>query len=430
MSKSKRSKTRSKSGKSRTPISHHTRVGKQLIPPSLAKLGDKLSFSSWMADRLPEMLWAALIRAVMDQEDAISEFRRILTYIGRHEKREDFSDITLTGLSNLDTPLREGLLGHVVSNPATALALTPLRLFENLPAKETWLQLLPDVQPDVDLLMAAVGQTLWHQSQEATDCRWVRLMGRLLSGKLHVPESMAKEWLGYPNKGDQHAVRPGIRAAEMADSPLSPPDLTWPNAFWREAWLSTPCFIISTPEFLKGPPKASVTRQRISETFDALEQHWKATHATTAIDPKHDAIFGFAFYAVRVLDEILGIGIGTGILGRLGLRTLLETRVSLRFLIVKDELELWKHWRAYGAGQAKLNMLRFDHELDAPQYIDVDSLERIAGEDIWEEFISIDLGNWSGQDLRKLSEHTGLNSPWWKSRGPHSERRGVQCEAA
>ena len=407
MSKSKRKKKRSKSGKNRTPISGHTRVRKQLIPP-LAKLGDKLSFSSWLNDRLPEMLWAALIRAGTDQENAISEFRRILAVIGEHDERGEFSDITLTGLSKINAPLREEFLRHVVRNPGTAEALTPLRFFENLPARETWLRLLPDVAPDVELLMAAVGQNLWHQSQEATDCRWVRLMGRLLSGKLRVPEFMAKEWFGYPNEGDQRTVRPSIRAAEISENSLSPPDLTWPKAFWEEAWHNTPCFILGNPERQGDPPSVSVTRHRISEVLDALEEHWNKTHVTTAIDPKHDAIFGLAFYSVRVLNEMIGIGVGTGVLGRLGLRTLLEVRISLRFLIEKDEETLWKKWRAYGAGQAKLNALKFDHDLDAPKHIDLESIERIAGEDLWEEFVSIDLGSWSDLDLRKLSERTGL----------------------
>lgn len=243
MSKRDKKKKRSKSGKNRTPLSGHTRAGNQLNPP-FARLGDKVAFSSWTNDRLPEMLWAAIIRVIDDQKYAISEFRRIIKFIAEHQNRESFYDVTLTGIGNLDAQCRSELISCITANPSTAAALSTLRLFRNLPARESWLEQLPDTPPDLDLLMSAVGLNLWHQSQEATDCRWVRVMAQVVSGKFHVPEQMAREWLGYPEVGDQRAVRPSIRAAEIAENPLQPRDLTWPKAFWAEAWHNTPCFTL------------------------------------------------------------------------------------------------------------------------------------------------------------------------------------------
>ena len=70
--------------------------------------------------------------------------------------------------------------------------------------------------------------------------------------------------------------------------------------------------------------------------------------------------------------------------------------------------ELWEKWRMYGAGQAKLNALKFDDNIDPPKNIDIESIERIAGEDLWEELLTINIGNWSGLDLRRLSEKADL----------------------
>ena len=208
-------------------------------------------------------------------------------------------------------------------------------------------------------------------------------------------------------------MRPSIRASEMQTNPLNPPDMTWPNSFWDEAWKNTPCFILDIP---KKPQSASfsVTRQAITAAFSTLEEHWERTHTTTSIDAKHDAVFGMSFYSLRTLDEMLGIGISESILGRLGLRTILETHINLRYLLSKDDDKLWKKWRLYGAGQAKLNALRFDVDIEAPRHIDIDNVERIAGEDIWEEFLTINLGSWSGLDLRKISEKAGLKPTYDK----------------
>ena len=147
------------------------------------------------------------------------------------------------------------------------------------------------------------------------------------------------------------------------------------------------------------------------------------------MDPKHDAIFGMAFYCLRILDEMMGIGIGNGALGRLGIRTILEVRITLAYMLMNDTPELWKEWREYGSGQAKLNALKFDESIDPPKYIDVDIIESIVSEDIWEELRTINLASWHRLDLRKLSEQASLKDAYdqhysWTS--GYSQARGVQ----
>jgi hypothetical protein len=177
--------------------------------------------------------------------------------------------------------------------------------------------------------------------------------------------------------------------------------------------VNTPCL-----ELIQGTPitipDTGVTRSGVTRVIELLKAHWKETHSTTAVDARHDGVFGMAFYSLRILEEMLGIAIGSSALGRLGLRTILEVHINLRFLLGKDDATLWQKWRAYGAGQAKLNLLKFDKNIEPPRYIDTDTIERIAGEDIWEEFLSINLASWSGSDLRRLSEQSGLKETYDK----------------
>ena len=76
-------------------------------------------------------------------------------------------------------------------------------------------------------------------------------------------------------------------------------------------------------------------------------------------------------------------------------------------MLGKDNPELWAKWREYGAGQAKLNVLKFDESVEPPEFIDLEAIEAIASEDMWEEFLDVNLASWSGLDLRKLSESAG-----------------------
>ena len=411
-SQNKRKKNGSKSGKNRTPLLSHKKVGKEL-QSGFAQISDKITFSSWSNERLPEMLWAAIIRVIADQDYAISEFRRVISFVADHEQKEQLSELTISAISNLDEPLREDFIQHLLANPATASALTVLTLFEKLPARDSWLKFLPDVEPDIDILMMAVGMCLPHQSQEATDCRWLKVMLQVVSGKFHAPREMVEQWVNYPYEGDMRSIRPSIRASEMNQNPFIKQDLTWANDFWNSAWHNTPCLTLPT---VKEDDNESVdfTSEDIAKLRSKLEEHWHQTHSTTAIDAKHDGVFGIAFYVLTILDEMMGSGVNTGILGRLALRTILESHINLRYLLTKSDDELWKKWRTYGAGQAKLNALRFDELMDAPKFINTQTIEGIAGEDLWEEFINIDLGSWSGSDLRKMSEKAAVKPAYDK----------------
>ncbi len=103
------------------------------------------------------------------------------------------------------------------------------------------------------------------------------------------------------------------------------------------------------------------------------------------------------------------------------MRTILETRVNLAYLLKQDDEQLWEKWRRHGAGQAKLNVLKFQDSVDPPEFINLEALEAIASEDILQEFLPINLANWNSSDLRKTSEKAGIKAtydqyyPWTSS---------------
>lgn len=398
-----------KKGSTTTPLRGHKLKGKTLYPP-FAILSGKITFTSWMNDRLPEMLWAALIHTAFGREDAFKAYRYYLKFIGQHDRKDQFYDATLTGIFHLAPDLRSELLIYLCSQESIAEALQPLLLFRSLPGRDSWEAVLPDMDPDIEHLMQAVGATLWHQSTEATDCRWVKVMAGVLSGKHHIPPDMATRWFRYPDDGDND-VRPSIRASEGTENPLYPPDLTWPHNFWKECWSNTPCIELLTQQPV-WPLIAATSREAIHKCRESLQSHWQSTHSTTAIDAKHDCLFGSAFYALRILEELLSIGISSSLLGRLGLRTLLEVYVNLKYLVKIDKEEVWMKWRKYGSGQAKLNALKLNESSGGPLFINLETLDQIANEDMWSEFISIELGHWTDKDIRKLSIECGLKETY------------------
>jgi hypothetical protein len=408
MAKNKKNKMREKKS-IKTPLSGHKHVGKELLPP-FATMKNKISLCSWMNDRLPEMLWAALILVSFERDEAFKILKRILNFILNHRSAELLHDITITGISKIEAPIRDELLCFIVKQSGAGATLSPLMFYDDLPAKDSWAKFLQDTEPDIDLLMSAVGACLWHQSQESTDCRWVRVMAQVVGRKLHIPKEELEKWCDYPNIADKQHVMSGIRAAEACPNPFVDSDLSWPKSFWHKSWIATPCLYIESNDE-KNEEIPSITIESVANLYTNLLTHWKNTHATTSIDAKHDAVFGSAFYSIKLLKEIILGNSSFDAIGRLVIRTILEVRICLRFLILEDNEDMWKKWRAYGTGQAKLNALRFEDSIP-PQYISLETIRDIANEDMWQEFVTINIGSWHALDLRKVSEKVGLKNEY------------------
>ena len=430
---SKKRKKKHPTGESHTKLSGHHRQGKSLVPPM--KRIPNWSFSSWIDDRLPEMLWAVLIISQFEREAALALFRRVVEVLeGPHEKDQHI-DLTLSSLPRLPESSFAKIRNLLCTYDDVRRALRPMLLFPTLPAHKEWAQDIADtpVPDDWETLMEAVATVFDHQSQEATDIRWIRVVVQMIAGRMFFAPQMeetAKGILYYPNYGDQRRVRPSIRASEIAEKPGSVPT-EWPQQFWLQCWRDTRC----QPKHFdvaQGEPIVGTSMSRIREVRVQLVEHFAATTLTTAVDARHDATFGVANYALAVMDELLRVNNSSTILGRMGLRSLLEALITLSYLSQADRPELWLAYREYGAGQAKLSFLKLDEQPELEgSFVSIDTLKSLANEDRWQEFQDIALGHWDASNLRQMSEKTGTKDAYdryypWASAFVHANWAAVR----
>ncbi len=159
---------------------------------------------SWHNDRLPEILWAAIVVSHLPRELALSLFRRVAAF-GRSLRVDGPpkpGDITHSGLAALTLQESRDVIELICESDAARYFLASLLLLNDLPCREIWLEFLSDNAEKADwrILARAVAFTLDHQSQEATDCRWLKLVFLGLKGQMHFPSSMpdrAEELLNY-----------------------------------------------------------------------------------------------------------------------------------------------------------------------------------------------------------------------------------------
>ncbi len=397
-------------------LGDYQRKKKTLTPP-LAQLNT--SHSSWMNDRLPEMLWAVLIRGTLEREVALEAFRHSLKFI---TGKKELHDITLSGIGNFSRADRIGFIHHILNFEGADLVsvLKPLLLFKSLPGFEEWALCITDPveeNQDWNKISEGLRMCLAHQSDEATDCRWVKVAANIIAGIMHCPEEMAKEILLYPNEGDQRKVRPTIRASEIVN-PDSKPLSEWSVNFWRDAYQTT-CFpeqvFIKTLKEKHENLQEELERDRksYSEQTAKLRKDlitlFFDTSSTTAIDSKHEGVFGLALYGLGIFIENIFYRVSVSVNGRVMLRLLFETYATLAYLTKKqmDEPRVWDDYRSYGSGQANLVYRKFEEGNLSSSTVDKELMRQIANEDKWVEFMPINLGHWDSTNLSKMCEYIG-----------------------
>lgn len=86
----------------------------------------------------------------------------------------------------------------------------------------------------------------------------------------------------------------------------------------------------------------------------------------------------------------------------------MEAVITFAYLVKENQDQLWTKYRRFGSGQAKLAFLKLEAASgDLPTFVDQQTLEAIASEDLWQEYVEIDLGHWAGRSLRDLAEQSG-----------------------
>ena len=436
--KSQRKLNRSKGN--HVGIDGHKRIKNRLVTPF--NQIPNTTHMSWVDDRLPCMVWGALLINGIGRERALEVFRNIGINVGSlfsetEERVCDLPRVGLYGISTLCTDLQDLYFEVLFSEQGASQSLRPLLLFRDLPLFDRWnkqLSIVTDI-PEESLwisLAEAVTMLLDHQSQISTDCRWAYMIPIVYSGKLRLQtEEQFREFAEFPYFEDQRKERPSIRAMEiqfgsgMSNEHYSQSKRAWSNRFWDECKARTECF---APESKKATVDYNLlkTIEGLHLLWRDLSIHFSATDDFTHVQPKRDSSFGFCFYALALTQEGLASS-GKLLTAKLALRMLAEIYITFKYLQSVGDEKLWSVYRAHGSGQAKLTFLKLDENLSGqPGYLKKETIEALANEDLYLDFQDINLGNWANVDLRTMSQVAGCKDIYdnyysWPSSYAHGQ---------
>lgn len=422
-----------RSGDYLTPIAKHTRTRKRLIAP-LSRIPN-LRTMSWLSDRLLDSLWVALLVTSLDRNVALDAIRAAATRVLKDREKYAKFDGTHTSIAGLDKALAIDVFGPMMEVEAVRRALAPLALVESLPDRDLWIGTfgLKPLDDSLPRLQQAVLACAAHQSPSATDCRWSKLLFFAAGGNVYMPggsEELERQIVEYPRYGAIEKVAPIIRSLEARIGERPGVDTGWIERTWTQFMNDTPCAPVAAPERPPQPPRTSL--EQVDAVREVVTQHFYDTMSTTAVDAGHDAAFGIALYALDTLREVTSPGNSTAILGRSATRTLAEVAITFGYLAGKSDPVVWTQYRAYGSGQAKLVWMKVEEWDGPPACVDADTLQEIANDDRWHELVDVDLGNWAGSDLRRMSEEAGMKDVYdkyypWPSGFVHGQWGAVRA---
>lgn len=427
-----------------TPLGSLKR-SKNTIQNPFSILGrDKLQTTSWFDQALPNILWAAIVITTLERDVGLEIFRQVVRSAIDSVVRRKELFVTHNYLAIATADEFDAMMQPVLNSAMLKDVMPALLSIEWLPDRGHWARHYEPIDDYIayNILMEAIGRTHEHQSQSATDIRWLKIMSlifvqeRMVFGPAF--EERLKEFSDYPNRGDMRAVRPSIRAMEISTRPMELGEEVaehWPEdrpklpayeaeSFWTEMHAKTPCLIPSRFKSSEmGPEEA---RNDLVNVSELVAEHYHKTSSTTAADPRHEGAFGLVLYAYHLAISTAITPINTLADGRIILRSILEVFITFHYLATKDDYTIWLQYRKYGQGQTKLAFLKNIREDEIPDFIDLEEMEAFANEDRWMEFEDIELGHWANLNLRKMANEVGLKGLYdkyydWSSGFVHAQ---------
>jgi hypothetical protein len=388
---------------------HVIRKGK-LLSPMNASLGDSLHLSSWAKERMPEYLWLGLILLKYGRRDGLERAGKILFEIAG--VTDKLLKPSFSSLLNLPSSTQRSIY-LIIQNYVDKDTLTPLTVIYRS-------SLYPDfneffslstysVERRVNTLAEAVELFLPNQSNETTDLKFLILSFLGFSDRLKIFSGLtetieALENYAYTEHDDEKmsSYRPIIRSTEGVTGVIEA-DSGFSTHFWVSFGKLTPC----KPMKIEFEKSTKNSNELITDCRKILEYVLYTNKDKSLVDDKFDVILGSVNYAVKVFDEVVSKDLSNGILGRHGIRTIIEIYIILKYLLkIEDEHpKIWEEYKLYGIGKYKLILLkaREDNNFDRKSHFVPPVAEFLINEIRFEEFVDSDFRYFDNKNIREKS---------------------------
>lgn len=453
---SKKKKTNHKK-RTNSSLKHHKQQGKRLSPPMMTLPNIKLTY--WLKDDLPEMLWLSMLCAKYKDRGPVMA-RKVFDII-EQLLEEEFGDlesvpknIFVNGrLSSFDT-LPDKLRPKVVERLKLLGAYETvfprefgiaLSRYGSPPARWLWEYPTPAKGftkaelKEAEQLLATTIEAAWSGRNQISTWAKIAVTSAVFSaGRIHLTREIADEWADllpkYPNglnEDERKLVESSMRAMYqgmiLAPTVGQEAPADWAKEFWRTNWKLYDCKIGTEPGGMTAKDRTALVKftKHLEERLKELSAKFSEVAETTDPDlynpTRYEVSSGIVARSLRAVSvavqdpNMWSTEHGSGLI-----RSLIEARIVLAWLLHKNDAELYEKFKEYGRGHLKLLKLHLEEYLDKqekpnPELEDyIKELDTEVNWELSEEFqdIRVDTNFAGDTNTRKMADAVGLGDDY------------------
>lgn len=384
-----------------------------VVSPINFNLKDTITLTSWTEERMPEFLWLGLILLFLGRKEGFEKAGHILSEISKRIPSLFYPRFSMI----LSLPSDEQrIIFKIINQHIEKKILSPLTiLYKNKDyAVFNEYFYIPEfrVEDRISVLSQAIKAFSSHSSNDATDLRFLVLSLLLFHGKLYISKDLeisGKAIQDYPyiDHDDErmNVYRPIIRSMEGVTN-FEKRNYQFTKKFWRDVGMVTPC----KPVVIQFEKDEMNYNEFIFVCRKKLEYILYSNKEKSLADDKFDVIVGSVNYALKIFIEMNQNSLGNSILGRHGIRTIIEIYIMTKYLLKKESANprIWEEYKLYGISKYKLILLKArESDITKTSHLVPEIFEVLVNEIKWEEFIDIDLKYFDKLGIREKSIEVG-----------------------
>ena len=382
---------------------HKFKKGKFIAPFNDGPFKDNLKENPWLLNRMPEYLWLSLILHHYGRHQGLFKVRDILKMLLKYAP--DLNLPRMSDILSLPIEIQRQIYTEIkeIIDPSILIPLTAVITNSHYPEFANQFVAPIDVPTRIDTLNSVMSQYSFHQSNEATDIRFLVLSFLIFANRLYYPQ--IDLLLMYPNLSHDHElmrmIRPSIRAAEIAmPDVMTSEKEQYLSIFWNGVSKMSDCelFYIDVDD---NPPQ---TTEFMNCVKSQLEFYTELFQATRPMDNKMLVLLGIATYSYKRLLEVVEHNLYHTIAGRSTIRVLIEDYIMMKYLLKheKEHDDIWTEYQYYGIGQYKLVVERYlEKKCDLPQsHVRYDYIDLLVSEYKNKDFIDMDTSYFGKKGIR------------------------------
>lgn len=361
---------------------------------------------SWTYGRLPEYIWIALIFHKYGRREG---FRRLSPILHTIRDKTSLTHIRMSDFLLASEKEKECIYSVLLDNLGVD-CLAPLTVvvsgeIDSMFALKFSNEML--IEDRVKIIQDSMKKVMEHQSNEATDIRYIPLVYSMMCGKLHMMKEQCDLLFRYQliehSSEEMRMIRPLVRSSEMMLLTMEEANDDYINVFWNAISELTECDL-----YIMGSDKEKADTKKYYDLIKDIFFYFQHLYeACNPLDKRMKVILGIATYSFKRLEEAEKHNLYNSISGRSIIRSMIENYIMLKYMVMleSDKPSIWDEFETYGIGQYKLVLARHrESENKRDAHVDTHILEAIVNEYKFEEFQDMDTRYFNKDNTREKAD--------------------------